>query len=78
MSDDRQELMKVRAAATLAYGLLWLFQGNSEDDPRCHLAFKARTTLRDALPNSALAEGIYDAKSVVQMNRWNIPLEYPT
>ena len=47
-----------------AYGLLWLFQGNSDLDPNAKLAFSARHHLRDLLTQDELRQGIVRAKEI--------------
>lgn len=55
--------VNARDVAT-AYGLLWLFQGNSEVDQNAKLAFSARHHLRDLLTRDELREGIIRAKEI--------------
>lgn len=47
-----------------AYGLLWLFQGDTEADHNAKLAFSARHYLRDLLTMDELREGIMRAKKI--------------
>ena len=59
----------------VAYGLLWLFQGNSAERPHDELVFSARRHLRDMLLKDECAAGIEMAKEIAAAK--NISLEPP-
>ena len=64
---------EIRAAARAAYGLLWLFQGDSGTDPNAKLAHEARKRLRDSLSREDLSFGIVEAKRVT--SGWKLSIE---
>lgn len=53
-----------RQPIAIAYGLLWLFQGNSEERPHDELAFSARRHLRNMLLVDECKFGIAFAKDI--------------
>lgn len=53
-----------RQPIAIAYGLLWLFQGDSEERPTDELAFSARRHLRDMLTPEECKFGIEFAKEI--------------
>ena len=53
-----------RQPLAVAYGLLWLFQGDSEARPTDELAFSARRHLRDMLTTEERKAGIELAKEI--------------
>lgn len=50
-------------AVAMAYGLLWLFQGDSLQDPNARLAHEARRRLAATLPKESRERGIVLAKA---------------
>ena len=69
MSHKQLEAMRI------AYGFLWLFQGNSETDPNAKLAHEARKLLRDHLTQGDLQAGIIRAKALALAANWQVPTE---
>ncbi len=67
----REQLNAVR----VAYGFLWLFQGNSETDPNAKLAHEARKLLRDQLTPDDLKAGIMQAQALALVANWQVPIE---
>lgn len=53
-----------RQPIAIAYGLLWLFQGDTEARPTDELAFSARAHLRDMLATEERKAGIELAKEI--------------
>jgi len=53
-----------RQPIAVAYGLLWLFQGDTEARPTDELAFSARRHLRDMLTTEECKAGIEFAKEI--------------
>lgn len=48
----------------IAYGLLWLFQGDSDADPQAKLVFSARKHLRNRLTVDECSAGIIRAREI--------------
>ena len=56
----------------IAYGLLWLFQGNSDEGPHDELVFSARRHLRGMLLKDECCAGIEFAKEIAEAKHISI------
>lgn len=56
------------SALLVAYGYLWLFQGNAEADKNAHFAFEARRQLSSFLTKEQQKIGIQMARTLADAN----------
>lgn len=52
-----------RNALVVAYGYLWMFQGDSDTDINAHFAFMARLQLKSILTKEEMGRGIAMAQA---------------
>jgi hypothetical protein len=57
------------SALLVAYGYLWLFQGDAEADKNAHFAFEARRQLSSFLTKDQQRTGIEMARTLAAANK---------